>query len=75
MVSGSAAFIWSLNPELSRAEEVRNILLTNTTTQAYGVGGGSSYKYPMLNIGAAAKAVITKTKERTCTGTSQSYLR
>lgn len=57
MVSGSAALIWSLNPELS-VQEVRSILLTNITTHAYGVGSGSSYTYPMLNVGAAAKAVV-----------------
>lgn len=56
MVSGSAALIWSLNPELS-AQEVRNILLTNITTHAYGVDDGSTYTYPMLNVGAAAKTV------------------
>lgn len=58
MVTGSAAFIWSLNPELS-APEVRDILLTNTSVQAYGVGNGASYTYPMLNVGAAAKAVLS----------------
>lgn len=58
MVTGSAAFIWSLNPELS-APEVRNILLTNTNVQAYGVGDGASFTYPMLNVGAAAEAVAS----------------
>lgn len=58
MVAGSAAFIWSLNPELS-APEVRDILLKNTTTQAYGVGDGAAYTYPMLNVGAAAKAIVS----------------
>ena len=55
MVTGSAAFIWSLNPDLT-APEVRNILLTNTISQAHGVGNGSEYTYPMLNVGTAAKA-------------------
>lgn len=55
MVTGSAAFIWSLNPDLT-APEVRNILLNNTKTKAHGVGNGSKYTYPMLNIGSAAKA-------------------
>ena len=62
MVTGSAGFIWSLNPELS-APEVRDILLTNTTVQAYGVGDGASYRYPMLNVGAAAEAVLSNTEE------------
>ncbi len=56
MVSGSAALVWSLKPELS-APEVRDILLTHTITQAYGVGGGEGDTYPMLNVGAAAQAV------------------
>lgn len=60
MVSGSAALIWSLDPDLT-ATEVRNILLTNTSTQAYGVGDGAAYTYPMLNVGAAAEAVCGKT--------------
>ena len=58
MVTGSAALVWSLNPELS-APEVRDILLTNTSVQAYGVGDGASYTYPMLNVGAAAEAVVS----------------
>lgn len=62
MVAGSAAFIWSLNPELS-APEVKDILLKNTTTQAYGVGGGVAYTYPMLNVGAAAEAVVSDMEE------------
>lgn len=57
MVSGSAAFVWSLKPELS-APEVRQILLTNSTTQAQGVGDGAQYVYPMLNVGAAAEAIL-----------------
>ena len=61
MVSGSAAFVWSLNPELS-APEVRNILLTNNITQAQGVGDGAQYVYPMLNVGAAAEAVLSDSK-------------
>lgn len=60
MVAGSAAFIWSLKPGLS-APEVRNILLSNTVTQAYGVGNGAPYTYPMLNVGAATHAVLQDT--------------
>lgn len=58
MVAGSAAFVWSLNPQLS-ATKVRDILLKNTRVQAYGVGDGASCTYPMLNVGAAAEAVVS----------------
>ena len=57
MVTGSAALIWSLKPELS-APEVRDILLKNVKTRAYGVGEGEGCEYPMLNVGAAVKAVM-----------------
>lgn len=57
MVTGSAALIWSLKPELS-APEVRDILRKNVKTRAYGVGEGEGCKYPMLNVGAAVKAVM-----------------
>lgn len=59
MVSGSLAYIWSLNPELS-APKVRDYLRQNVRTQADGVGRGKSFSYPMLNVGAAAKAVMTE---------------
>lgn len=57
MVSASAAFIWSLNPDLE-APEVKKYLLENYSVKAIGVGNGSTYSYPMLNVGMAAKAVI-----------------
>lgn len=56
MVSASAAFIWSLNPNLE-APEVRDYLLKNYSVKAVGVGNGSAFSYPMLNVGLAAQAV------------------
>ncbi len=50
MVTASAALLWSIDPSLSSAE-VKNMLCTNKTASAIGVGGGRGYKYPMLNIG------------------------
>ncbi len=55
VAAGSAALLWSLDPDLS-APEVKDILLENTEVRAYGVGDGSRYSYPMLNVGMAAKA-------------------
>ena len=57
MVTGSTALIWSLKPELS-APEVRDILLKNVKTRAYGMGEGEGCEYPMLNVGATVKAVM-----------------
>ena len=57
MVTGSAAFIWSLKPELS-APEVRAILLENTMVQAVGIGNSKGWSYPMLNLGCAVEHVM-----------------
>ncbi len=61
IVAGSAAFIWSLDPELS-APKVRDILLRSAVSQAKM---GNTYKYPMLNVGAAASEVIKEINART----------
>lgn len=55
MVAASAAYCWNLNPSLT-GPEIKEILRNNHSCDAYGVGEGSSYKYPMLNIGLAAQA-------------------
>ena len=52
MVTGSIAFLWSLDPELT-VRELRQILLGSCQVQAVGNG-----TYPMLNVGAAAQAVV-----------------
>lgn len=56
MVSGAAALVWSVSPELSAAE-VKQALRTNIRTHAVGVGGDAGTLYPMLNIGVAVRAV------------------
>lgn len=61
IVTGSAALIWSLKSELSTAE-VKNCLLNNTNKRAYGVGEGSSFECPMLNVGQAVKSIMEEIK-------------
>lgn len=50
IITGSAAYIWSLDPELS-VSQVRSILLEGCTVWAIGTGEGSGYTYPMVNLG------------------------
>lgn len=52
MVTGSAALLWSLKPELA-AKDIKDILIKHTNHQAYGVGDAEGELYPMLNIGDA----------------------
>ncbi|MCD8115653.1 MAG: S8 family serine peptidase [Oscillospiraceae bacterium] len=57
MVSGAAALVWSINPDLTAAE-VKEILCTSTSTHAIGVTGEDAGNlYPMLNVGLAVDAV------------------
>ena len=70
MVAGSIAYLWSLNPKLS-ASDVRNYILNNTSCSAYGVGNGSSYTYPMLNVGLAANSVVDDMPETAETSSEQ----
>lgn len=62
LVTGSVAYIWSLQPDLS-AEEVRDILLKSTTHIAYGVGDDAGSTYPMLNLGQAVKTLYEPTEQ------------
>lgn len=56
IVSGAAAFVWSINPSLT-APEVRDILLTNHTVNAVSDGSDDpDWTYPMLDVYAAANA-------------------
>ena len=59
MVTGSAAYLWSLDPTLS-VSQVRSMLLEGSTVLAIGTGEGSGYTYPMLNLGNA----VTKMMEQ-----------
>ena len=52
MVTGSVTFLWSLNPDLS-VSQIRQLLLSSCPT--IDTDSGS---YPMLNIGAAAQALL-----------------
>lgn len=62
MVAASAAYCWSLNPSLT-GPEVKDLLIKNHSCDAYGVGEGSSYPKPMLNIGLAAQAAKDSVNE------------
>lgn len=57
IVSGSAALLWSLKPDMT-ASEVKELLISSAVTQAVGVGDGKGSQYPMLNVGNAAETLI-----------------
>lgn len=56
MVTGSVAFLWSLDPALTVAE-LRQILLDSAQVQAVGIGSSEGWSCPMVNVGAAARVV------------------
>lgn len=59
MVTGSAAFLWSICPELS-VSEVRSLLLESANFRAVGFVSSEGWSYPMLNVGAAAERLLEK---------------
>lgn len=59
MVTGSAAYIWSLNPDLTAAE-VKEILCSHISARAYGVGEDTGSIYPMLHVGAGAAEAVSR---------------
>ena len=68
MVTGAAALLWSIEPDLT-AQQVKDLLLQNTRDQAIGTRdagvdeGGSTGTYPVLNIGAAVWALMKEKNE------------
>lgn len=61
MVSGAAALLWQIAPDLT-TEEVRLALLENSGI-AVEVKDGAVNKYPLLNIGTAVKRVVNENVE------------
>lgn len=61
LVSGSAALLWSLKPDMTPSE-VKNLLRSSAVKQAAGVGDGKGSLYPMLNVGNAVKTLINQSK-------------
>lgn len=55
IVSGSIAFLWSLNPKLT-AHEIKNIICSNTNRFVNG-GLKNEYRYPVVNLGMASEFV------------------
>ncbi len=53
MVTGSAALLWGIDPDLTAAQ-VKELLIKSATSEAYGYYF-DTMRYPMLNIGNAAK--------------------
>ena len=62
MVTGSVAFLWSLEPELT-VGELRQLLLDSAQVRAIGSEYSAGWSYPMLNIGAAAEALAAELSE------------
>lgn len=68
MVTGSAALLWSIDPDLT-AQEVWGLLVYQREdlaegTKAHGdLAHGSEGVYPMLNIGAAVRALMEEKNE------------
>lgn len=56
IVTGSAAYLKSLNPEL-KMDEIRSLLLSSGKT-AVGVGKDSGNEYPMLHLGTAVRMMM-----------------
>ncbi len=52
IVAGSAALIWSNNPDLTAAQ-IKECLTESSRVRAIGVGDGVGRNYPMLHIGDA----------------------
>lgn len=60
MVTGSAALLWQITPELSAAQ-VKNYLVESANQEAYGYYFPETRRYPMLNIGNAVEWVLRET--------------
>lgn len=67
MVSGAAALVWSVNPELT-APEVKGILVSCLRDGALGVGDDAGSTYPMLNVGMAVKKAAAMKTSGYCGG-------
>lgn len=63
IVSGAAAFIWSINPSLT-APEVRELLLNNYSVRAVGDAAAKG-SYPMLDLYKAAEAAVKTLRNNT----------
>lgn len=68
MVTGAAALLWSIDPDLT-AREVSDLLVNHNEVMAEGTKNnghpfmGSEGTYPMLNIGAAVRALMEEKSE------------
>lgn len=60
IVSGSAAYIWSLNPDMSAAD-VKKKLIDTAEVAVKNVKEDTRSEYPMLNLGSAATSTIMET--------------
>lgn len=58
MVTGSAALLWGIDPEL-KAEEVKELLLRSATKDAYGYYF-KNMRYPMLNLRNAVREICAE---------------
>lgn len=57
MVTGAAAFVWSINPQLS-ASEVKGLLIDMADVATGITDEDAGRQYPMLNVGAAVKKAV-----------------
>ena len=68
MVSGAAALLWSIDPDLT-ARQVWDLLVNNNEVMAEGTKDhghpfeGSEGTYPVLNIGSAVRALMKEKNE------------
>ena len=68
MVSGAAALLWSIDPDLT-ARQVWDLLVNNNEVMAEGTKNhghpfeGSEGTYPVLNIGSAVRALMKEKNE------------
>lgn len=60
MVSGAAALLWAMNPELTAAE-VRSLILNNTSGTATPATDYQYGRYPILNVGLAVEDLAKAT--------------
>ena len=58
MVCGAVAYVWSLDTSMT-VDEVRSAILEGCTYSAVGIENSADETYPMLNLGEAAKSIMT----------------